>query len=278
MIEARAFSDFMASDLAEVHRKAHLVLNRNPGVGAWATSLPSSSPPVSGAGSAWQSGIRTQSAHSAGKLRTAGEITAHAGVTTSAATTPCGMWSTASPAAAAPSLRSRKNTASCHRVLQTTVTLLLHCTAAATATLQTSRQNEAKQVAKSAGRERRAAVIRADPSSLPSREVPLGQPRFGACGNRHSRSYRWTPTHENAHIFVELDPGAITKPRRLTTSTRTPADIPALPLALHVLRHCASNQKAADWLVGKTATRLAVITSIRHAADAVSPWADHGVT
>ena len=30
MIEARAFSDFMASDQVDVHRKAHLVLNRKP--------------------------------------------------------------------------------------------------------------------------------------------------------------------------------------------------------------------------------------------------------
>ena len=43
MIEARAFGDFMASDLVEVHRKAHLVLNRNPGAGAWLASLPNSS-------------------------------------------------------------------------------------------------------------------------------------------------------------------------------------------------------------------------------------------
>ena len=41
MIEACAFSDFMASDQVE-HRKAHLVLNRNPGAGAWLTSLPNS--------------------------------------------------------------------------------------------------------------------------------------------------------------------------------------------------------------------------------------------
>ena len=40
---ARAFSDFMASDQVEVHRKHHLVLNRNPGAGAWLTSLQNSS-------------------------------------------------------------------------------------------------------------------------------------------------------------------------------------------------------------------------------------------
>ena len=43
MIEARAFSEFMASDQVEVHRKAHLVLNLNPGAGAWLTSIPNSS-------------------------------------------------------------------------------------------------------------------------------------------------------------------------------------------------------------------------------------------
>ena len=42
MIEARAFSEFMASDQVDVHRKAHLVLNRNPNAGAWLTSLPNS--------------------------------------------------------------------------------------------------------------------------------------------------------------------------------------------------------------------------------------------
>ena len=43
LIEARAFSDFMTSDQVEVHRNPHLVLNRNPGAGAWLTSLPDSS-------------------------------------------------------------------------------------------------------------------------------------------------------------------------------------------------------------------------------------------
>ena len=43
MIEARAFSEFMASDQVEVHRKAHLVLNLNPGAGPWLTSIPNSS-------------------------------------------------------------------------------------------------------------------------------------------------------------------------------------------------------------------------------------------
>ena len=42
MIEARAFSELMASNQVDVHRKAHLVLNRNPGAGAWLTSLPNS--------------------------------------------------------------------------------------------------------------------------------------------------------------------------------------------------------------------------------------------
>ena len=43
MIEARAFSEFMASDQVEVHRKAHFVLNLNPGAGPWLTSIPNSS-------------------------------------------------------------------------------------------------------------------------------------------------------------------------------------------------------------------------------------------
>ena len=43
LIEARAFSDFMASDQVEVHRKPHLVLDRNPGAGARLTSLSDSS-------------------------------------------------------------------------------------------------------------------------------------------------------------------------------------------------------------------------------------------
>ena len=43
MIEARAFSEFMASSQVEVHRKAHLVLNLNPAAGAWLTSIPNSS-------------------------------------------------------------------------------------------------------------------------------------------------------------------------------------------------------------------------------------------
>ena len=30
----------MATDQVDVHRKAHLLLNRNPGAGAWLTSLP----------------------------------------------------------------------------------------------------------------------------------------------------------------------------------------------------------------------------------------------
>ena len=42
MIEARAVSGFLANDRVEVHRKAHLALNRNPGAGAWLTSLPNS--------------------------------------------------------------------------------------------------------------------------------------------------------------------------------------------------------------------------------------------
>ena len=46
---------------------------------------------------------------------------AHAGVTASAATTPHGMWSMAPPATVAPSLRSKKNPASCHHVLLTIV-------------------------------------------------------------------------------------------------------------------------------------------------------------
>ena len=42
MIEARSYSEVMASDQVEVHGKAHLVLNRNPGAGAWVTSHPNS--------------------------------------------------------------------------------------------------------------------------------------------------------------------------------------------------------------------------------------------
>ena len=57
------------------------------------------------------------------------------------------------------------------------------CTAAAIATLPTSRQSEATQDAKRFGGYRRAATILAEPSSLPFRGVPpvaspLGQPRW----------------------------------------------------------------------------------------------------
>ena len=66
MIEARAFSDFLSSVQVDVHRKAHLVLNRNRH-----GSHPFGTPPtrifllpfsaaVSGAGSVWQSGTLTQ--------------------------------------------------------------------------------------------------------------------------------------------------------------------------------------------------------------------------
>ena len=47
MIEARVFTEFMANDQVEVHRKAHLVLNRNLGAGAWLTSLPATLIPTS---------------------------------------------------------------------------------------------------------------------------------------------------------------------------------------------------------------------------------------
>ena len=43
MIEARALSDFFASDQVEVHTKAHFVLDCNPGAGSWLTSLSNSS-------------------------------------------------------------------------------------------------------------------------------------------------------------------------------------------------------------------------------------------
>ena len=42
MIEARASSEIMANDQVDVHKKAHLVLSRNRGAGAWLTSLPNS--------------------------------------------------------------------------------------------------------------------------------------------------------------------------------------------------------------------------------------------
>ena len=71
MIEARVLGEFMANDQVEVHRKAHIVFNRNPCAGAW---LPIS-PPVHAAGFAWQSGTKTLSVLSVVKHRTVGAIT-----------------------------------------------------------------------------------------------------------------------------------------------------------------------------------------------------------
>ena len=83
-----------------------------------------SSPPVSSAGSAWQSGMQIQFAHSAGKLRTNGVTTpshAYVGETALAATPPFETFSTTSPATAALWLQSRRN-ASCHPAHPMTVT------------------------------------------------------------------------------------------------------------------------------------------------------------
>ena len=136
MIEARVFSEFMANDQVEVHRKAHVVLNRNLGAGAWLTSvpatliptsLPPSSPPVYGTGFAWKSGTKTLFVLSAGKHRTVGAITLSLVF--------CGGDRVGrpnavrdivhiSPEATASSLRSKKSPVSCRLVRLTMVTLL----------------------------------------------------------------------------------------------------------------------------------------------------------
>ena len=80
MMEPRASSDFVASDQVEVHREAHLVLNRKSRCWGMAHVSPQlfghtpasssvSSQLASRAASAWPSGTRTPSAHFCGQTQ-----------------------------------------------------------------------------------------------------------------------------------------------------------------------------------------------------------------
>ena len=103
MIEARAFSEFMASDQVEVHRKAHLVLNLNPG---------HVHPQLAFTPLAWPSCTRTPSVHYVDKPRTDGETVpsrVFAEVIGFAVTVLCETQFTVSPVTATLSQRSQKN-------------------------------------------------------------------------------------------------------------------------------------------------------------------------